>query len=188
MTAMPKRRVVTSEAPPPSSLAIDFFSEDSRAAVAQRVRAVALATVPPQVAGELIDDALQETFRRLMEKPRSQQTFPIAVGIARNVFREMFRRRGQNRLFDPSVCDLIAEEVSARPFEAMSRDIHDCIEQLPAGQRTAIVERYFEENSVSQIASMEGCTSSAISDRLRNAFRKLHACLTRRGITNPSGG
>ena len=161
----------------------DLFHEECRKALAQRIRAIAFATVDPAHVDEVSETVFQETSLRFLPQTGSRQTLEFAVGIARNVFREEFRQRKRILLFDDEICESIAETISVRPFELISREIMHCIEGLSHEQQVAVRRRYFEEHSVTDIAQEENCTPAAISGRLNLAYRKLRQCLARRGVT-----
>lgn len=161
----------------------DLFHEECLKTLAQRIRAIAIATVDPAHVDDVSEVVFQETALRFLPQKGSRRTLKFAVGIAKNVFHEEFRKGTRVLLFDDSVCEQIAEEISERPYEVIAPEVLHCIEALSSSQQAAIRRRYFDEHSVTEIAQDENCTLAAISDRLKRAYQKLKRCLAQRGIT-----
>ena len=60
--------------------------------------------------------------------------------------------------------------------------LDEAIDLLPAKLRATVIQHYFEEASLGEIAARQGCTASAISMRLTRARAMLHKRLTRGGL------
>ena len=163
--------------------AVTPLSKADLSTVAHRVFAMSLATVPRAHAAECADEVFQETCTRLLGCPIERHTVPFALGIAKNVIKEVLRASRKRRMFTGAVTDAIVEEVVDVETEIRSQLVTDCIEQLTPKQKVVIQQFFFDDVRLNQIAHSESCTSPAISDRLHRALQGLRDCLEYRGLS-----
>ncbi len=68
------------------------------------------------------------------------------------------------------------------PHGCVATELDEAVNRLPAKLRIVVIQHYFEEVSVEDIAIRQGCTPSAISMRLTRARALLHKRLSRQGL------
>jgi RNA polymerase sigma-70 factor len=140
-----------------------------------------------------IDDLFQETmliaWRRIEKFDRSLPFGPWLRGIAAKLMLAHFRKaRAAFLSFDEQTLEYLGQQVqsiSERPGDTWDDKIaplNQCIEQLPDSYRQAIQLRYFEHNSVSQVASRAGDAVETIKKRLQRARAQLLDCLRRKKV------
>jgi RNA polymerase sigma-70 factor (ECF subfamily) len=141
---------------------------------------------------DLAADVAQETFVTALGKirqfdPARGEMFPWLTYHARNCIRKALRRRRRqvtlpdfwgnvDRRLAKALCDLAAEPL---PDEVLERKetadlVRAALSNLPFRYQKVLEERYFEERSVEEIASIEATTDGAVKvllHRARGAFR-----------------
>lgn len=138
---------------------------------------------------EDIDDSVQETFLRALQKiqsfnpkrPFAPWLYQVARNVARNR-RKYLKGRAHEEL----------SEVEGQPAEAqgndpgtlaelseLRRDVADAIELLPERQRTAFRLHDVEGFKASEIAEMMGVNEGTVRSNVHHARRELRAKLER---------
>lgn len=140
-----------------------------------------LSLLPDRTAAQ---DVLQEVNVTAWQKRADFQPgtnfFAWASKIA--YFHVLSHRRKMSRdrlVFDEEVLDYLAERQLERVEEVSQRGIalKECLEKLPAGQRTLIERRYAPGGSVQDIAAQEGKSVGAISQTLYRIREALLKCV-----------
>ncbi len=144
-------------------------------------------------------DLAQETFIRAWRGADKFQghaqvytwLYSIAANLAKNRLRDRGRKgRNQGRSLEalheaaPGALPAAAE-VNPRDAASASelRDALDvCLEALPDIYRLAFVLRTFDGLSYDDIAQAAGCPRGTIKSRLNQARKRLHECLSGRGV------
>ncbi len=150
------------------------------------VRSLARALVD---GGADADDLVQETWlRALVRPPRVGFTLRTwLAGLVRNVARE--RRRGDERrerheraavAVDPRPAPSVVDpsdpsELAAR-FELMRR-VFRWLDELPAPQRIALLQRYLDDLDPVEIARRQGVPDATIRSRIQRGLEALRARL-----------
>src|SRR5688572_1166247 len=131
------------------------------------------------------DDALQEARLTLLRSPPPRLDDPrpwlarVALNFLRKRRREDVRRqRREHRAARP-------EPQHASPQEAIERvevrrQVLDAVLALEEPYRSTVVQRYFEEMSVREIAGSAGIPPSTVKTRLARALAMLHGRLEAR--------
>ena len=140
------------------------------------------------VAEELGQEVFLRVYRsRATYEPTAKFTtwlFRIATHLALNWIRDGKRERGQERL-DAQQDGAPALQVSDRKptveakmvYNVKLDEIRDAIAALPDKQRSAVIMHKYEEMEYSQIASVLGCSESAVKSLLFRAYETLRARL-----------
>ena len=140
------------------------------------------------VAEELAQEVFLRVYRsRATYEPTAKFTtwlFRIATHLALNALRDGKHDRGQERL-DNDSRDVPARQLSdARPtaeqtlvYEARLEEIRRAIAMLPEKQRAAVLMHKYQEMEYSQIATVFGCSESAVKSLLFRAYETLRARL-----------
>lgn len=133
---------------------------------------------------ELAKDAVQETFMRAygsMQSFRGESSEKTwLMRIAMNVCCDM-RRSHWFRLIDPRYTPEMLPE-AAEPFEEEEERLVLEIMKLPRKLRDVILLHYYQNMTVTEIASVLGIAQSSVSGRLGRAREKLRVLLEGRGI------
>jgi len=149
------------------------------------------------IAEELGQEVFLRVYRsRETYEPTARFTtwlFRIATHLALNWLRDRRNERGQQRLDDERPGELPAREVADRKptveqrmvYQARLQEIRDVIRQLPEKQRAAVLMHKYEEMEYSQIATVLGCSESAVKSLLFRAYETLRARLAHMVIGVP---
>lgn len=135
-----------------------------------------------------VDDVLQETnvvlWRKSSQYDPQRDFVAWALGIAQMqvlAFRKK-QVRGKKLVFDDElVAQLAAEAIEQTdPWDAQRAALSECLQRLPAAQRTLIARRYAETGSVNALAAELGKTPKAVSEMLRRVRAALLTCIERK--------
>ena len=127
----------------------------------------------------LAEDAVQETFLKAYRgmkafrgesKERTWLT-RIAINTCRDIKRSAWHRH-TNRAVTPE--ELPAAEERQHSLHI---DIADAVMHLPDSYKEVIILHYFQEMTLSEIASIMGVTTSSISRRIKKANKELYSFL-----------
>jgi RNA polymerase sigma-70 factor (ECF subfamily) len=141
------------------------------------------------VSEELAQEVFLRIYKsRLSYEPTARFTtwmFRIATHLALNWLRDEKNARGQERLDEDRGGDLPAREVADRKpsveqrmvYQARLQEVRDAIGKLPEKQRAAVLMHKYEEMEYAQIASVLGCSESAVKSLLFRAYETLRARL-----------
>ena len=141
------------------------------------------------VSEELAQEVFLRIYKsRLSYEPTARFTtwmFRIATHLALNWLRDEKNARGQERLDEDRGGDLPAREVADRKpsveqrmvYQARLQEVRDAIGKLPDKQRAAVLMHKYEEMEYAQIASVLGCSESAVKSLLFRAYETLRARL-----------
>ncbi|MGH9673304.1 MAG: RNA polymerase sigma factor [Bryobacteraceae bacterium] len=140
----------------------------------------------------IAEELAQEVFLRVY---RSRQTyeptakfttwlFRIATHLALNWIRDGRHEKGQESLDQHSI-DGTARQVADRTlnveqtllYQSRLAEVRQAIEQLPAKQRAAVLMHKYEEMEYVQIATVLGCSESAVKSLLFRAYETLRTRL-----------
>ena len=150
----------------------------------------------------LAEDVTQATFLlfarhrnralRSAEKTGSLAAWLLATArfVAANARRRQRRRHyheGRAALHAPSRDAVASPDPSvALCWGELAPLLDDAVLALPAGDRAAILLRYYEDRSSSEIAAALGCSPVAARQRVSRALVKLRKMLSRRGLELPA--
>lgn len=147
--------------------------------------------VSRRLRGARLDDAVQETFVRLLSRlPKLQQTAQLrayTLGVARHVALDALRRaetRGRRELeVGARRLREAAEPADARleraELAALGRELLD---DLDPELRLVISLRHVSQLTMPELAIALGCSVPTARSRLRMAVRRLAAALRERGV------
>ena len=134
------------------------------------------------------EDAAQSTFVALALKAAridaSQGLGGWLHRVARQISLDILKADGRRRAREQEAwrrTDMPARGIGHSAAHDDSR-LDEAIDQLPTKLRIAVIQHYFEETSLEDIAARQRCTVSAISMRLTRARALLHKRLMRQGI------
>lgn len=127
------------------------------------------------------DEVFQELWIRCNQANRdwSVPQHGFIHHVARNISKDMYRRRACFESFIADVAQTDCDEVNdALPLKGIcererSERIRECIKSLPEPYSSAIAARYFAGLPVADIANSETVSSNAIKSRLRRARQML---------------
>ncbi len=143
---------------------------------------------------EVASDVLQETNLVLWRKAPD---FTLGTNFKAWAFRTahfqvMAQRQRQIRnklVFDDDLVETFAHEADAHDddhFLRRQRALETCIEKLADRQRDIILQRYYKERPVAQIAVRLKIAANAVSQLLFRARQNLVECVNRELATPPS--
>src|SRR5262249_31062463 len=106
--------------------------------------------------------------------------FRATIYAARNVLRGELRR--QRREQDAVFMENSPEPAADSSWSQLAPHLNSALEQLPDIFRDAILLRFFEEQTLPQLAGRLGVSEAAARKRLSRAVEKLRVILGRRGL------
>jgi RNA polymerase sigma factor (sigma-70 family) len=183
-----------------SDLLRQFVEDRSERAFAELVRRridFVYSAALRQLAGDThrAQDVTQEVFIALARKGRSLLHHPELLGwfysathfAAVNAIRREQRRRQREEeahaMHDPThAADAAANWLRLRPV--LDRAMHELSER----DRQIVLLRYFDHQSFAAIGATLGLTDNAVQKSAERALDRLHAALSRRGITSTAAG
>lgn len=131
------------------------------------------------------EDALQETFSRLLRYRRSyrpgQKFLPWFVGILRNCALARWRRSEPEHTHLDEL-ESIEDPIGTLPaFALAQRDlVTRALAQLPAAQRDVVLLSYFEDLDAAEIGALVGARPGTVRVRLHRGLRALERILEER--------
>jgi RNA polymerase sigma-70 factor (ECF subfamily) len=136
------------------------------------VRAVLLATLPPDDTADVVQEVFLQAWTRLgtLQEPAAFGSWIAA--IARRRAADHLRRK---RPHEPLVETMATPETQAAALQA--REILSVIATLPQAYRETLVLRLVEGYSGPEIATLTGLTPASVRVNLHRGFRLLRARL-----------
>jgi RNA polymerase sigma-70 factor (ECF subfamily) len=147
------------------------------------------------IAEELGQEVFLRVYRsRATYEPTAKFTtwlFRITTHLALNWLRDRKNERRQESLDDEvlegaprQVADVNPTVEQSMLWQGKLSEVRQAIEDLPAKQRAAVLMHKYEEMDYGQIASVLGCSESAVKSLLFRAYESLRARLghLRRGL------
>lgn len=140
------------------------------------------------IAEELGQEVFLRVYRsRATYEPTAKFTtwlFRIATHLALNWLRDGKNERGQERLDQKTEAAPVRQVTDRKPtmearlvYEVKLNQIRSAIAALPDKQRAAVLMHKYDEMEYSQIATVLGCSESAIKSLLFRAYESLRASL-----------
>jgi RNA polymerase sigma-70 factor (ECF subfamily) len=139
-------------------------------------------------------DILQETALALwkaIDKYDPERPFiPWACRFALNEARMFLRTEGRRKRFirEDLVAMLEARRIEMAPLlDARREHLRECLDQLPADQRSLVRGYYFDNETVPGIAERLGRTADAVYKALQRIRQALEACVGRKERLSSAG-
>lgn len=142
----------------------------------------------------LTEDVAQRVFVTLVRKAGSLQTHPcLPAWLQKCAAHEALRASRKEQNYAKTMTKLRQERDADREasppdprFEAALPVLDEALAALGAGDRRAVMLRYYEGKSFKDIAFLSGKTEAASQKQTRRAIDKLAALLSRRGVAIPT--
>jgi len=137
----------------------------------------------------LAEDAAQAVFLLLARKApslkqsRAEATlspwlFQAALLTAKNARRQEQRRQA----VEQKVMQMQTQPEGSPEWAEVEPLLNDALQALPSGQRTLIIERFFEERSLTEIGTGQGISEDAARMRVNRALDRLHRWFAARNV------
>jgi RNA polymerase sigma-70 factor (ECF subfamily) len=140
--------------------------------------------VPNQAAAR---DIVQESNLTIWKKAEEfQMGTNFAAWAVRIAYFEVLKYRrsvGREKLvFDDDVVNLLADRNAELLDSSKEREavLQECLQNLSAGNRSLLRQRYVDGTSVKRIAELQGKSQGSISQTLYRIRESLSACVTRK--------
>lgn len=174
-----------------------FASEHSESAfgelVARHLPPV-YSTALRQTSGDvhLAQDVAQQVFTDLARKASSPSENIILAGwlhratifAARQILRGEHRRRLREQ--QAVTMNAIQSESESADWQQIRPILDEALDRLDKTDRDALLLRFFEQQTLSQIGTTLGSTEDAMRKRISRALEKLRAILQKRGVSTTS--
>ena len=178
----------------------DFLAGD-RSAFAEIVRRHAglVHSAASRRAGDAAEDVTQAVFLTLLRKPRQAARAAGRPGglaawllaTARNLSNNAERRRRRRDHHERRAAVRHDTTIGGDPAAALLwREVapllDDAVLSLPAGDRAAVLMKFYEGRPATEIAAALGCSHDAARQRIVRGLKRLRRRLDARGVTVPS--
>ena len=176
----------------------DYAEQRSEAAFAELVRRhvdlVYSAALRMTGEGESARDATQAAFVALAQNASRLAGHPVLSGwlhcTARNLAAKSVRSEVRRRACEQEAA-IMKQPCSAHaepPWEEVAPHLDAVLGELNDADREAILLRYFEKKSASEMARVLGISDQAAQKRVSRALERLREFLVRRGVAVSAGG
>lgn len=119
---------------------------------------------------DLANEIAQDAFVKLYEKwPSVRHHDNLLAWVRKVAVRKAMRRRYRHR--NETLVHEVAES-GVMPV-SVNVDLHRAVQDLPAGQRAAIVLFYYEDMSLADVADVMGCRVNTVKKHLEKGRAKL---------------
>ena len=143
----------------------------------------------------LAQDLAQAVFTELARKSGRLLRHPSLAGwlyvtvrlLAANLRRAEHRRRCREEEAC-SMSELMPKDAPEQVWHQIRPVLDDALHELNEADRSALVLRFLEDRSLSEVGQVLGLRENAARMRVDRALDKLRALLTRRGITSTASG
>ncbi|SRR6266567_7977408 len=155
----------------------DDFTDFVTASSARLLRAAYLVTGDAQTAQDLLQTALERTYRRWGRVRRSELPEAYVRRMVVNAATDAWRQgRGHRTVaFDeahyPALPDAAVDGLIARQALLAS------VRELPVGQRAVLVLRYFDDLTEAETARVLGCSVGTVKSQHARAIARLRQLL-----------
>ena len=136
------------------------------------------------------EEAAQATFLVLMRKAKSvSPKTPLGAWLhrtatfaARDVAKLAQRRARHEQAAVSQPSRVEATTAADQQWESLSAELDELLEHLAVQEKEALMQRYFENKSVTDVARLSGASESAIAKRLTRGLERLRELFKRKGI------
>jgi RNA polymerase sigma factor (sigma-70 family) len=135
---------------------------------------------------QLAEDAVQETFLRLLRRPESVQVsvggwlHKTATQHAIDVCRSESTRRKRERAHAEKEVELLGEQSS---WKEISNTVDEALLELPEEDRDLLVQHFILSRPQKEIAQERNASVATVCRRVNDALERLRAVLQRRNIS-----
>lgn len=137
------------------------------------------------IADELTNEVFLEVWRHANSYEGNSAPMTWILSIAYHRAISSLRRKREESLDEEQTLEL-ADEAPDPEVSLLTEDkamlLRNCIETLPAEQRTIIDLAYFQELSVSEVSEVVGIPEGTVKTRLFNARKRLSKLLLEAGV------
>lgn len=143
-----------------------------------------MATIPNVAdARDVLQDTASALWRKMEAYDATAPFTPWACRFAANEIRAFLRRENrQRRWLDADVVEMLRvhQERAMDVGEADAEILRECLDALPANQRSLLCRYYFDEHPVERIAESLQRTADAIYKLLQRTRQALADCVRRK--------
>ena len=148
-----------------------LFTEFVAANSLALLRSAFLLTGDQQLAEDLVQDALARTYRSWNRLDRAGN----ATAYTRKTMYHLQVAWWRRRRVAENLVDQVPPVAMAGTDVDLEVMMHGALLKLPAGQRAAIILRYFEDRTEGDVARILGCSRSSVKTRISRGMTKLRA-------------
>jgi RNA polymerase sigma-70 factor (sigma-E family) len=161
----------------------DEFTELVHASWASLYRTALLLVGDRGLAEDLVQTALAKTYAAWRTVRDPQLAHAYARRVLVNTATEWFRKKSWRN----EIAAEVLPEPAYHPDHTTHPLVMDALRLLAPRQRAVIVLRYYEDQSVSQVADVLGCTEGTVKSQTFDALERLRTHLGDAVISQPDG-
>jgi RNA polymerase sigma factor (sigma-70 family) len=168
-------------------------AEDAFAAVVRRhldlVFSAALRQVrSPQLAEEVAQSVFSDLARRAPDLAPDTVLPAWLYQVTRRSAIDVVRRESRRQLREQIACEMNVMNAPAADWSRVEPLLDEAMETLDNADRTAILLRYFENQSLREVGQALGTSDDAAQKRVSRALERLRKFLAKNGVTVGAGG
>ena len=148
---------------------------------APQIRAAAMGALrSPADADEVVQQTFLQLHRARQDYRPDARVRPWVITIARNLIRDVFRRRGRAKevplVFEGGLEPSAPAELPLERAEDASL-VRRALETLPHDQRKAIELHWWEGRPFAEVAALVGASETAVKVRAHRGYKRMRAWL-----------
>lgn len=137
----------------------------------------------PQLAEEISQSVFLELSHHAADFPKAQPLAAWLYVVTRRTAIDVIRRESRRLARETAAAELAAMKTPSETWSKVEARLDEAMETLNATERTAIVLRFFENQSLRDVGAALGLSEDTAQKRVTRALDRLRTLLARRGLT-----
>lgn len=136
----------------------------------------------PQLAEEISQSVLLELSRHAADFPKAQPLAAWLYAVTRRTAIDVIRRESRRLIRETTAAEIAAMKTPSETWPKVEARLDEAMETLNATERTAIVLRFFENQSLRDVGTALGLSEDTAQKRISRALDRLRASFATCGV------